>query len=319
MRYYFDPETLRFEQWRRNWRWWLSRIAIVLSGAVLLTAVTVWLAFVVFDSPKEKRLKNRLEQAELYIESLNSRLDNYEAVLNSLQERDSRVYRQIFEAEPLPDRRRPQPKTSKSLLSSATTEQELLAQVDQRTVDIAQRLYQQSKSYDDLFERISNKRDLLSAIPAIQPISNRDTTVQIASGFGFRIHPIYKTKRLHRGLDFQAQIGEAVRATGKGRVVLTQSLKKGYGNHIIIEHGYNYRTLYAHLSKISVRQGQWVNRGDLIGEVGSTGTSTAPHLHYEVQKGGERIDPVNFFFQDLSPDEYDRMIELASRPNQSFD
>lgn len=319
MRYYFDPETLRFEQWRRNWRWWLSRIAVVLSGAVLLTAVAVWLAFVVFDSPKEKRLKNRLEQAELHIESLNNRLDSYEEVLNSLQERESRIYRQIFEADPLPDRRRSQPETSKLLLSSATTEQELLRQVDQRTVEIAQRLYHQSKSYDDLLERISNKRDLLSAIPAIQPISNRDTTVQIASGFGFRIHPIYKTKRLHRGLDFQAQIGEPVRATGKGRVVLTQSLKKGYGNHIIIEHGYNYRTLYAHLSKISVRQGQWVNRGDLIGEVGSTGTSTAPHLHYEVQKGGERIDPVNFFFQDLSPDEYDRMIELASRPNQSFD
>lgn len=321
MRYYFNPKSLRFEQFQRNWRWWLSRLAVVTSGAIVLTAIAVWLTFSVFDSPKEKRLKNRLEQANLRITLLNTRLDRYEQTLKNLQERDARVYRSIFEADPLPQHIREAGFRSDIAPEPAGTPEEdiLLNYAQQRTDAIARQLYIQSKSYDELFDHISHQKDMLLAIPAIQPVSNRDTTVQIASGFGYRIHPIYKTKRMHKGLDFQAQTGEPVHATGKGRVASVQSLKKGYGNHIIIDHGYKYRTLYAHLSKILVRTGQWVNRGDVIGEVGSTGTSTAPHLHYEVQKNGDRIDPVDFFFQDLSPSEYDRVVELASRQNQSFD
>lgn len=319
MRYYFNPKSLRFEQLQHNWRWWLSRLAAITGGAIVLTAIAIWLTFAVFDSPKEKRLKNQVEQTELKLQMLNDRLNHYQAVLNNLQKRDERIYRQIFEADPLAPRIRQAGFSDSLTAATQQNESALLNYVQKATTAMGQKLYVQSKSYDELFELIKNKQDLLSAIPAIQPVSSRDTFVQIASGYGYRIHPIYKTKRMHKGLDFQAQTGEPVRATGKGKVVAIQSLKKGYGNHIIIDHGYKYRTLYAHLSKISVRYGQSVKRGDIIGEVGSTGSSTAPHLHYEVQKSGERIDPINFFFQDLSPDEYDKMVELASQPNQSFD
>ena len=318
MRYYFNPKSLLFEQLKRNWKWWFWRLSALLGGAAILTAIAIWLAFVVFDSPKEKRLKAQVEQTELKLQALNEQLQYYEKVLTSLQERDARIYRQIFETTPIAPIIR-EGGFKQSPYMGEQSETALLDYVETNSHAMARKLYVQSKSYDEIFELIQHKKDMLLAIPAIQPLSNKDTTVQIASGFGYRIHPIYKTKRMHRGLDFQALVGEPVRSTGKGRVVAVQSLKKGYGNHIIIDHGYNYRTLYAHLSKISVRYGQWVNRGDIIGEVGSTGTSTAPHLHYEVQKGGERIDPINFFFQDLSPDEYDKMIELASRQNQSFD
>jgi len=165
---------------------------------------------------------------------------------------------------------------------------------------------------------VKNKAAMLSAIPAIQPVSNRDMT-RVASGFGWRIHPIYKTEKLHTGMDFTAPIGTEIYATGNGTVVKVENDGRGYGNNVVINHGYGYETLYGHMSKFKVRPGQKVNRGDLIGYVGNSGSSTGPHLHYEVRKNGNPINPVNFYYNDLSPEEYEKMLEISSKAGQAFD
>jgi murein DD-endopeptidase MepM/ murein hydrolase activator NlpD len=183
---------------------------------------------------------------------------------------------------------------------------------------LSQQLYLQSKSFDEVFTRVKNKATMMSSIPAIQPISNRNLKM-IASGFGYRVHPIYKTVKLHEGLDFTASTGTPIYATGNGTVEQFNRKGSGYGNHIIIDHGFGYETLYAHMSRFGVKPGQKVTRGQIIGYVGSTGASVGPHLHYEVIKNGSPINPINFFYNDLSPLEYEKMREIAAQSNQSFD
>lgn len=177
----------------------------------------------------------------------------------------------------------------------------------------------QSRSFDELISLASEKEEMLRSIPAIMPISNKDLT-RTASGWGYRIHPIYKIRRFHYGMDFTAPTGTEVYSTGDGTIAGIKSSKRGLGNHIIIDHGFGYQTVYAHLDRFNkLRVGQKVKRGDVIGFVGSTGLSTAPHLHYEVHLNGKKVDPVNYYFNDLSPEEYERMIELSMRSGQSFD
>jgi murein DD-endopeptidase MepM/ murein hydrolase activator NlpD len=176
----------------------------------------------------------------------------------------------------------------------------------------------QQKSYDDINEMVKNKEQLLAAIPAIQPVSNKDLN-RIASGFGYRIDPVYKVKKLHAGLDFAAPIGTPIYATANGTVKESSFNGGGYGNHVVINHGYGYETLYGHMVRIKARVGQKVKRGEVIGWVGSTGKSTGPHCHYEVHKNGTPVDPVYFFYNDLTPEQYDRLLKLASASNQSFD
>ena len=179
-------------------------------------------------------------------------------------------------------------------------------------------MYVQSKSFDEIVELAKNKSHMLASIPAIQPVSNKDLT-RIASGFGYRIHPIYKTTKMREGIDFTAPVGTEIYAAGNGVIKEVVYGDRGYGNHVIVSHGFGYETLYAHMSKVNARAGQKVNRGDVIGNVGSSGTSTAPHLHYEVIKQGIKINPINFFYNDLTPEEYEKMIEISSQSNQSFD
>ena len=180
------------------------------------------------------------------------------------------------------------------------------------------RLYIQSKSYDEVFELVKKKAELLASIPAIQPVT-KSGIARLASGFGYRIHPIYKTHMMHEGIDFTSPIGTEIYSTGNGIVAKVEYNGRGYGNHIIINHGYGYSTLYGHMSKFAVRPGQKIKRGDIIGYVGNTGSSTGPHVHYEVIKNGKKINPINFFFNDLTAEEYEKIREQASQSNQSFD
>ena len=195
---------------------------------------------------------------------------------------------------------------------------DIVIETSMRLDKILKKVYVQSKSFDDLITMAEEKEEMLRAIPAIQPISNKDLK-RTASGWGYRIHPIYKIRKFHYGMDFTAPTGTEIYSTGDGTIVSLKSSKRGLGNHIIIDHGYGYTTIYAHMSRFNVRQGQKVKRGDVIGYVGSTGLSTAPHLHYEVKLNGKNVDPANYYFNDLSPDEYERMIELAMKSGQSFD
>jgi murein DD-endopeptidase MepM/ murein hydrolase activator NlpD len=237
-----------------------------------------------------------------------------------LQDRDDNIYRVIFEAEPIPSsmRRAGFGGTDRYAALRGYKHSDIVINTT-RTMDvIASQLYVQSKSFDEVFDMARNKELLLAALPAIQPVSNRELR-RIASYYGYRTDPFYKIKKFHEGLDFSAPVGTEVYATGDGVVTRIERLSGGYGNYIIIDHGFSYETLYAHLSKFEVRRGQKVKRGQVIGYVGNSGKSTAPHLHYEVRRNGRPVNPVHYFFNDISPDEYDQLIELSARPGQSMD
>lgn len=320
VKYYYNTSSLRYEKVEESWRSFFLRIFGFLCAITVFAFVVVVFAFKFLPSPQEKQLHRDLAQVELKFLQMNKKLKEYEQVVDVLQDRDASIYRTIFEASPIPASVREAGFGGGNRFKhlEAFDNSELLIETAQRIEKVGKQLYIQSKSYDDIAEMVRNKEDMLASIPAIQPIANKDLK-RLASGFGMRMHPIYKRRKMHSGIDFSAPTGTSVHATGKGKVIKVINAKKGYGKHVVIDHGYTYQTLYAHLKEIDVEKGQQVNRGDIIGKVGSTGTSTAPHLHYEVKKNGKRIDPINFFYNDLSPDEFDEFLELASRHNQSFD
>ena len=287
---------------------------------MIFAEIIIFLAYTFIDSPKEKLLKREIDQLVMQYEILNNRLDQTSIVLDDLQERDDNIYRVIFEAEPIPSaiRKAGFGGINRYKKLQGFDHSNLIIEITKQVDKISKQLYIQSKSFDDVFGMAKNKSEMLAAIPAIQPIANKNLT-RVASGFGYRIDPVYKTKKMHAGMDFTAPRGTEIYTTGNGTVVRIKKSKRGYGNHVTIDHGYGYKTLYAHMNKIIVRRGQKVKRGEVIGYVGNTGKSLGPHLHYEVIKNGRKINPVNFYFNDLTPEEYEKMIELASRVNQSSD
>ncbi len=320
IQYKFNTKSLTYEKItvsirKRVWQF-LSYLA---TGTVFAT-ITIFIAYNYFDSPKEKQLKREISELNLQYELLNSRVTQVNEVLSDIQERDNNVYRTIFEAEPIPASIREAGfggvDRYKALLGYNNSE--LMIESTKRIDQISKQLYIQSKSFDELAKLVKSKEQLLACIPAIQPISNKDLK-HVPSGYGWRTDPIYKTAEFHPGLDFTANTGTEIYATGDGIVITADAAAQGYGNHVVISHGFGYQTLYGHMSKIAVAIGKKVKRGELIGYVGSTGRSTGPHVHYEVIKSGEKVNPINFFFNDLSPAEYQEMITLASRPSQSFD
>jgi len=267
-----------------------------------------------FDLPKERVLKREVNKMSLQYEILNKQLDHVSYVLDDIQNRDDNIYRIVFNTEPIP-------KTIRTAGFGGVNRyadlegydnSKIIVETSRRLDILKKQLYVQSTSYDELIDMALNKEDMLASIPSIQPVAIRDIR-RIGGYFGMRIHPIYKIHMHHEGIDFTAPVGTDVFATGNGVVarVFNSRARRGYGTYIIVDHGYGYRTLYAHLDKVLVRQGQEVKRGDVIGLVGNTGASTAPHLHYEVQRNNRPIDPINYFFGDLSPEEYDAMIEMS--------
>jgi murein DD-endopeptidase MepM/ murein hydrolase activator NlpD len=319
VKYYYNPKTLRFERIERSLGSVALRVFGFLCATLVFAGLIVFGAFTFLDSPKDRYLKQEIARLRLEYDLMQQELDTLAYILEKLQDRDNNIYRVIFEAEPV----------SAGIRLSAIGGSERfkrlnnyengpiikrnLAQVEM----IKRQLVAQSRSYDELARLIQEKEAMLQHIPAIQPVAN-DELSRIASGFGYRIHPIYKTRKMHEGLDFTAPTGTPIYATGNG-VVTKVGREQGYGNMVEIAHGYGYRTRYAHMHKFSCRVGQRVKRGEIIGVVGNTGLSTAPHLHYEVIKDGVKVDPINFFYNDLSDEEYALVIELANKANQSFD
>jgi murein DD-endopeptidase MepM/ murein hydrolase activator NlpD len=320
VKYTYDSKTLSYKKISRNWKVRLKEIslfALVSSafGLVFYLVADLW-----FESPKERRMKRELDNMVLQYDLMNGKLDQLADVLGDIEKRDDEIYRTIFEAGPIPNELRTAGFGGANRYKNLEgfNNSELLIDTRKKLDKIANRTYVQSKSFDDVVEMAREKEQMLASIPAIQPVANKDLK-RMASGFGYRIHPIYKVRKMHWGMDFTAPTGTPIYATGDGKVTTQKNSRSGYGNHIIIDHGYGYETLYGHMSKVDVRRGQKVKRGDIIGYVGSTGRSTAPHLHYEVIKDGRKINPVNFYFNDLSPEEYDRVLETSSHSNQSFD
>ncbi|MBS0011916.1 MAG: M23 family metallopeptidase [Bacteroidales bacterium] len=321
VKYKYNPESLSFDRIKMTFGERFLRFTAYLTGSLILALLYGTIFTYLFDSPMEKVLKRENEQMRLQYELLSRDMEKVEKVLAHLQETDDNLYRTIFEAEPIPTSLR------EGGIGGVNRYEELegydnssiVIETAIRLDRIKKKTYVQSKSFDELIVLAGEKEEMLRSIPAIMPLSNKDLT-RTASGWGYRIHPIYKIRKFHFGMDFTAPTGTEIYATGDGEVASIRSSKRGLGNHIIVDHGFGYQTVYAHLNRFNnLRVGQKVKRGDVIGFVGSTGLSTAPHLHYEVHLNGKKVDPANYYFNDLSPEEYERMIELAMRSGQSFD
>ncbi len=320
IKYKYNPNTLNYEKIQLTFRDKLRQWATYILVVVFFSAIVITLAYTFMNSPKELMLKRENAQLRSQYDVLSHDMDNMESVLADIERRDDNIYRQIFEAEPIPQNVRVAGVggVNRYEYLEGYQNSDLVVRANERIDRLAKRLYVQSKSFDDVVEMAKNKEKMLAAIPAIQPVPNKNLK-RMASGYGYRMHPIYKVKKMHWGMDFAAPPGTEIFATGDGVVSKVITSRRGYGKHVIIDHGYGYETLYAHMSKIDVRRGDKVHRGDIIGLVGNTGTSSGPHVHYEVHKDGKPINPANFYFNDLTPEQYDLMIELASKVNQSFD
>jgi DNA-binding transcriptional regulator GbsR (MarR family) len=320
VKYYYDTKTLSYKRIELSNANKLKRLLYFLVGSAFTGLVMVIIFFQFFDSPKEKILNREIDQLISQYELVQDKLQQVELVLDDIQNRDDNIYRVIFEADPIPSSIRKAGyggvNRYQNLLGYKNSD--LIIETSEKIDQITKELYIQSKSFDDIIELAKNKAEMLKSIPAIQPVSNKNLS-RMASGFGYRIDPIYKTKKFHKGMDFSATKGTPIYATGNGKISKVIRSRRGYGNHVVINHGYGYKTLYAHMTKYIVKKGQSVKRGEIIGYVGSTGKSVAPHLHYEVHKDGRKIDPVNFYYNDLNPDEYEKMLEISSQNNQSFD
>jgi murein DD-endopeptidase MepM/ murein hydrolase activator NlpD len=319
-KYKFNHDTLSFDKIRLGLKQLILRLFAYFIGSLFLAGMYGFIFAFIFDSPKERALKREIEQMNLQYELMNREMENVEKVLGHLQETDDNLYRTIFESEPVPSTYRQGGIGGVNRYEELDgfSNSELIMETAERLDKIRKKVYVQSKSFDELIVLAKEKEELLRSIPAIQPVSNKDLK-RTASGFGMRIHPIYKISKFHAGMDFTAPTGTEVYATGDGVINTVRSLRRELGNHIIINHGFGYQTVYAHLDRFNVRVGQKVRRGDVIGFVGSTGLSTAPHLHYEVMVNGRNVDPAMYYFNDLTADEYDRMIEIAMKSGQTFD
>lgn len=319
-KYRFNTRTLSYEKIELSWKQKTRKALTYLASSAILGFGFFVLASTFIDSPKEKLLKRENSQLKSQYELLNKRMDQVSNVLEDIQRRDDEIYRVIFEAEPIAQEIREAGfgGVNRYKKLEGYKNSELIVESAEKIDKISKQLYIQSKSYDEVFSMAKNKEKMIAAIPAIQPIPNKNLK-RMASGYGMRMHPIHKIWKKHNGMDFSAERGTEIYATGDGRVIKAEKSRRGYGYHIVIDHGYGYQTLYGHMSKFNVRKGQRVSRGEVIGYVGNTGTSVAPHLHYEVIRNGEKINPINFYFNDLSPEEYDKMIEISSQSNQSFD
>lgn len=320
VKYYYNTRTLRYEKlviplWIK-----LLRVLGFLSAAAVTSFLIVLLAYRFFDSPNEKRLRQELAEMQDRYRALEDQMGTVNQQLLALQHRDNDIYRVIFEAKPLPDSIRAGKllRDEEYALFSGLDNQRLIHHANLTMQTLENRIRSQRQSYGVIEDLMRDKQKMLAHIPAIQPVSNRDLT-RIASGFGYRIDPIYKTMKYHTGLDFAAPRGTPVYATGDGVVDFAGENGDGYGKHVILDHGYGYQSLYGHLFRTKVRRGQRVKRGEVIGWVGSTGKSTGPHCHYEVIKNGDKLDPVYFFYNDLTPEQYERMLRIASTNNQSLD
>jgi len=320
IKYFYNTNTLRYEKQLVPFRVTLLRIFAFISTAIVTGLIIVAIAFRFLDSPKEKVLKIQLERTEDQNRRYADKVVEIDERLKQLEKRDNDVYRSIFEASPIPDSARAkQIENKKELQKVAKMDNQELTDGLYKTLNIIyNRVMHQEKSYEEIEHMVLNKEKLLASTPAIQPVSNKDLN-RLSSGFSYRIDPIYKTVKFHAGLDFSAPQGTPIYATADGVVRVAGNLGNGYGKHVIINHGYQYSTLYGHMYRIKVRVGQSIKRGEVIGYVGNTGKSTGPHVHYEVMKGGRHLDPIYFFYNDLTPEQYQQILKIAASRNQSFD
>jgi len=320
VKYRFDHNSLKYDKIVLNRKQKFYRFLTYFTATLIIGVIYNVVFVIFFDTPKEKGLMRENQQLATQYEILNNRFDLVERTLEDLQKRDDNIYRVIFEAEPIPPSVRSAGfgGVNRYVDLQGYKSADLVIETAQRLDKITKKLYVQSKSYDEVIDLAKNKEKMVACVPAIMPIANKDLR-RTASGWGWRIHPIYKIRKFHYGMDFTAPTGTEVYAAGDGVVQIVENSLRGYGKRIVIDHGFGYKSLYAHLNAFNVKRGQKIKRGEVIGFVGSTGTSTAPHLHYEVFKNNKKVNPVHYYFNDLTPEEFDKMIFISSNSGQSFD
>lgn len=313
IKYYYNTNTLRYEKLVTPLRVKLLRFFGFIATALVTAFIIVTLAFRFIPSPQAKLAEMKYNKMKQNYDMLASQAETLQQEMASLEKRDNQVYRSIFEANPLPDSARAKLTEKKNEFQKveAINDEQLGNELAKTLNNISARVNYQFASYNEIENLIKNKDQKLACIPAIQPVSNRDLD-RIASGFGMRIDPVYGTAKMHKGLDFTAPQGTPIYATGDGTIEVAGQTGDGFGDHVVINHGYGYETLYGHMYKVKVRVGQKIKRGEVIGWVGSTGKSTGPHCHYEVHINGQEVDPVYFFYNDLTPEQFDRILKIAS-------
>ena len=320
VKYYYNTHTLRYEKLDTPLRVRLLQVIGFIAASIVTGLIIFVIAFQYIDSPKEKYLRQQNEDLKENYSVFMERIKQLELQMDEIENRDNTVYRSIFQSQPIPDSARIKDMEEKKevILVQRMGESELVKSIQSQLNNLSLRSAYQVKSFDEITNMIKNKEKLLAAIPSIQPISNKNLT-RVASGFGYRIDPVYKDRRPHLGLDFTAPMGTPVYATADGRVKDAGFSTGGFGNHVVINHGYGYETLYGHMLRIKARVGEMVKRGEVIGYVGNSGKSTGPHCHYEVHRSGIAVDPIYYFYNDLTPAQFDRILKLAAASNQSFD
>ena len=318
-KYKYNPDSLNYEEVELTFIDKLKKISYYFVAAIVFSVILLALSYNQVKHYIEKDILKENQLVHSEIKKFNTDLNEIFIVLEDIQNRDDKIYRSIFNTDPYPEYKRKlgtggNPMKYKKF--EGLKHEDLIIEISKKIETIESKLVAQSRSFDEVISLTKNKEKMLRSIPSIQPISNKDLT-RIASGFGYRMHPIYKILKMHAGIDFTAPTGTEIYSTGDG-VVEKCGWMSGYGNCVVIDHGYDYKTRYAHSSKLNCKKGQKIKRGDVIAFVGSTGLSTGPHLHYEVLKNNKAINPANYFFKDLSPEEYDKVIEISSRPTQSM-
>lgn len=319
--YRFNPETLSYDKIEIPLKAKIGRWVRKFFSSLSLAVVIFFVVSAIIDSPKEKALKREKEEILAQYHLLSNEVGKLDAVLKNLEERDDNIYRVIFETEPIDDaiRRAGTGGVNKYENLKNLKDADLIIGVSKKLDELSKALYIQSKSYDEIEKLAKHKVEMIASIPAIIPLSLKNPRNRVSSAYGYRMHPFYKTIKFHAGMDFAGAVGTPIHATGDGKVISVET-ERGYGKCIIIDHGFSYKTLYGHLDSYNVKKGQTVKRGDVIAYLGNTGgLSTGPHLHYEVRKNNIPMNPINYYFNDLNPEEYDAMVEAANNTGQSMD
>jgi hypothetical protein len=321
IKYYYDTETCKYERIKTTSGDILLNTLGILSLTLALAISLLILYSNYFESPRELLLKNEVREMEYLYDNLQKEVTKLDLELASLEYRDDNIYRAVLGAEPIDKNVREAGVGGvdryEDIKKKDIVHEEFLVKLHERVDKLKRKVYIESKSQDDVIAMAENKQKLFAAIPAIQPVANKEL-IGLASGYGMRIHPVYKVRKMHTGVDFAAQIGTPIYATADGVIDKLEVSFSGYGKVLEIDHGFGYRTRFAHMHGFAVRYGQKIKRGDLIGYVGNTGLSTAPHLHYEVFVNGVHVNPIHYFFNDLNAKEYEKIIQLASIENQSL-
>lgn len=318
--YKYNPETLAYEEIKISTGKRVLRVLLWLAPNIVVGLLIAFIFTQQIDSPKEKAMKADLERMEKELARMNRDMDLVNDVLDDVEKRDEDMYRLALNAKSFPEelRRMGAGGSDKYSYLSDLPNSELLTSTSSKMDRLERRLHAQSMSFEEILKLAKNKEKMLACIPAIQPVRNSELK-RAVSGFGYRIDPIYRTRHMHTGIDFTADRGTEVYATGDGVVSEIENKRWGYGKSIIIDHGYGYKTRYAHLKAFKVKKGQKIKRGELIGLIGSTGKSTGPHLHYEVVKDGKKVNPIGFFHSDLTPEQYEQLLEMSENSYKSMD